>query len=113
MVKGLSSPCESAGWLGSRRSNERENHAGRRNRRNFLDTATQRVLGRVISNTNPANNLCYEQTDGITCVYNSSSSAVAALTPYLTPSTGAGYSLQTALSNAGNVSLPCTGNLPS
>ena len=27
-----------------------------------------RVLGRVISNTNPANQLCYEQTDGLTSV---------------------------------------------
>lgn len=75
--------------------------------------AEHRVLGRVISNSNPANNLCYEQTDGITCVYNGSSSAVVALTPYLTPSTGPGYSLQTALANASSVSLACSGGLPS
>jgi len=72
-----------------------------------------RTLGRVISNTNPANNLCYEQTDGITSVYNGPSSAVAALTPFLTPSTGPGYSLGTALAGAGAVVLPCTGNPPS
>lgn len=71
-----------------------------------------RVLGRVISNTNPANNLCYEQTDGLNAVYNGPKSAVAALTPFLTPSTGPGYSLETALENQSSVSLPCTGAVP-
>jgi hypothetical protein len=52
-----------------------------------------RVLGRVISNTNPANNLNYEQTDGLNAVYNGPKSAVAALTPFLTPSTGPAYTL--------------------
>ncbi len=71
-----------------------------------------RVLGRVISNTNPANNLCYEQTDGLNAVYNGPKSAVVALAPFLTPSTGPGYSLQTALGNQSSVSLPCTGAPP-
>jgi hypothetical protein len=71
-----------------------------------------RVLGRVISNTNPANNLGYEQTDGIASIYNGPHSAVVALTPFLTPSTGTGYSLHTALDNQASVSLPCTQNLP-
>ena len=71
-----------------------------------------RVLGRVISNSNPANNLAYEQTDGLNAVYNGPNSAVAALTPFLTPSTGPGYSLATALANQSAVSLPVSGNPP-
>lgn len=74
--------------------------------------AEHRVLGRVIGNNNPANNLAYEQTDGLNAVYNGPSSAVAALTPFLTSSTGPGYSLATALSNQAHVSLPVTGNPP-
>jgi hypothetical protein len=71
-----------------------------------------RVLGRVISNSNPANNRNYETNDGITAVYNGASSAVVALTPFLTPSTGPGYSLQTALANQGSVSIPVSGTPP-
>lgn len=71
-----------------------------------------RVLGRVISNTNPANNLCYEQTDGLTAVYNGPHSAVVALTPFLTSSTGPAYSLADALDKQSTVSLPCTGAPP-
>lgn len=72
-----------------------------------------RVLGRVISNTNPANQLCYEQTDGLTSVYNGKSSAVVALTPFLGAGTGkTAYSLQAALQGAAAVSLPCTGAPP-
>jgi len=72
-----------------------------------------RVLGRVISNTNPANQLTYEQTDGLTSVYNGKTSAVAALTPFLTPGAGkTAYSLQTALEGAPSISLPSTGGLP-
>lgn len=72
-----------------------------------------RVLGRVISNSNPANQLCYEQTDGLTSVYNGAHSAVVALTPFLQPGSGkTAYSLQTALAGAGSVSLPCTGGIP-
>ena len=37
-----------------------------------------RVLGRVISNSNPANNVAYEGTDGLNAVYNGPKSAVAA-----------------------------------
>ncbi len=47
-----------------------------------------RVLGRVISNTNPANNLNYQQTDGLTSVYNGKKSAVVALTPFLSDHSG-------------------------
>jgi hypothetical protein len=68
-----------------------------------------RVLGRVISNSNPANNRNYESTDGITAVYNGTTSAVVALTPFLTPATGPGYSLQTALANQASVSIPVAG----
>ena len=64
-----------------------------------------RVLGRVIGNENPANNLIYEQTDGLTSIYNGPGSAVVALTPFLTPSTGSGYSLTTALANLQSVVL--------
>lgn len=74
--------------------------------------AEHRVLGRVISNSNPANNLAYEQTDGLNAVYNGPNSAVAALTPFLTASTGPGYSLATALANQSTVSLPVTGDPP-
>jgi hypothetical protein len=71
-----------------------------------------RVLGRVISNSNPANNRNYETNDGITAVYNGSSSAVVALTPFLTASTGPGFSLATALANQGTVSIPVSGAPP-
>lgn len=74
--------------------------------------AEHRVLGRVIGNSNPANNLAYEQTDGLNAFYNGPNSAVAALTPFLTSSTGPGYSLATALANQGDVSLPVSGNPP-
>lgn len=71
-----------------------------------------RVLGRVISNTNPANNLAYEQTDGLNAVFNGPHSAVAALTPFLSASTGPGYSLATVLVNQATVSLPIPGSPP-
>ena len=74
--------------------------------------AEHRVLGRVISNSNPANNVAYEKTDGLNAVYNGPKSAVAALTPFLTPSTGPGYSLASALANEGAVSLPVAGKPP-
>jgi hypothetical protein len=66
----------------------------------------------VISNSNPANNRNYETTDEITAVYNGKSSAVVALTPFLTPSTGPGYSLATALANQASVSIPVMGAPP-
>lgn len=75
--------------------------------------AEHRVLGRVVSNTNPANNLNYQQTDGLTSVYNGKASAVVALTPFLAPGNGlTAYSLATALSGAGKVSLAATGAPP-
>ncbi len=75
--------------------------------------AEHRVLGRVISNSNPANNYCYEQNDGLDAVYNGPTSAVAALTPFLAPGSGlTAYSLAAALKNQASVSLPCSGGLP-
>jgi Ferritin-like domain len=71
-----------------------------------------RVLGRDIAGINQANNLNYESTDGLLSVYNGPNSAVAALTPFLTSSTGPGYSLATALSQAPMIALPSTGNAP-
>jgi hypothetical protein len=71
-----------------------------------------RVLGRVISNSNPANNLAYQQLDGLQSIYNGPNSAVAALTPFLTPSTGPGYSLTTANVNFKQVSVPVSGSYP-
>ncbi len=71
-----------------------------------------RVLGRVISNSNPANNRNYEQTDGLTAVYNGPNSAVAALTPFLTPSNGSAYMLGTALAGAPALGIYVQGALP-
>lgn len=71
-----------------------------------------RVLGNVIANINPSNNLNYEQTDGIESVYNGPHSAFAALTPFVTSSTGPGFSLQTALQGAGTVGIVVPGAPP-
>lgn len=71
-----------------------------------------RALGRVISNTNPANNLNFEQIDGLDTVYNGPKSAVVALTPFLTPSNGSPYTLAAALAGQGAVSLPVTDTPP-
>jgi hypothetical protein len=74
-----------------------------------------RVLGRVISNTNPANNLNYEQTDGLTSVYNGKNSAVAALTPFLSPGSGLrSLDFVDALRDAAqkNFLLATTGSIP-
>jgi hypothetical protein len=71
-----------------------------------------RVLGRVISNANPANNRNYEGVDGIYSVYNGSHSAVVALTPFLTSSTGPAYSFADALANAPSVAQKVGGGLP-
>jgi len=67
-----------------------------------------RVLGRVIGNENPANNLVYESVDGLTSIYNGTSSAVVALTPFLTESTGPAYSLATAISAVPMLSVEVT-----
>lgn len=74
--------------------------------------AEHRVLGQVILNANQPNDRNYEQTDGLLTVYNGPNSAVAALTPFLTPSTGPGFSLATALSQASTIGLPSTGGPP-
>lgn len=75
-----------------------------------------RALGRAINpspSAIPANNLNYQQDDGLSSVYHGAASAVAALTPFLGPGTGlTGYSLATALAGAANVSLATTGNPP-
>lgn len=47
--------------------------------------AEHRVLGRVIGNSNPANDKAFEQTDGLTGVYNGTVNAVQALSPFLAP----------------------------
>ena len=71
------------------------------------------MLERVISNTNPANQRSYEQTDGLTTVYNASASAVVALTPFLVPGPGkTACSFQTAFRGTPSVPLPSTGGLP-
>ncbi len=72
-----------------------------------------RALGRVIVHMPPtSNNLYYEQTDGLTSVYHGSGSAVAALTPFLTASTGTGYSLQAAIAGAATVGLASSPSNP-
>jgi len=71
-----------------------------------------RVLGRDIANLIPANNINYEETDGLTAVFNGATSAVAALTPFLTPSTGPAFSLAVALANQSTVSTPTVGGPP-
>jgi len=71
-----------------------------------------RVLGRVISSMNPANNRTYEWVDGIYSVYNGSRSAVAALTPFLTSSTGPAYSFAEAVVKSPSVELKVDVRLP-
>lgn len=65
-----------------------------------------RVLGFVITNTNQPNDRNFEQSDGLTSVFHGSASAVTALTPFLTPSTGPGFSLAAALGGATTIGLP-------
>jgi hypothetical protein len=74
--------------------------------------AEHRVLGGVILNENQPNNLNFEQTDGLLAVYNGPNSAVAALTPFLTASTGPAYSLEIALTGAATLGMSSTGNPP-
>jgi hypothetical protein len=72
-----------------------------------------RVLGRVIGGMEPANNLNYEQTDGLTSVYNGATSAVAALTPFLAPGNGLSpYALSPALAGAPAIIVPTMGTIP-
>jgi hypothetical protein len=72
-----------------------------------------RALGRVISNTNPANQYYYEQTDGVATVYNGADSAVAALTPFLGPGTGmTAYSLRSAVAGLQGYKPGVSGSIP-
>ncbi len=71
-----------------------------------------RVLGRDIASETPANNRHYEIVDGIRSVFNGTHSAVVALTPFLTASTGPGFSFADAIANASSVWLPVGGGLP-
>jgi hypothetical protein len=71
--------------------------------------AEHRTLGRDLAGAIPANNLTFEQTAGITSIYNGPASAVVALTPFLTASTGPGYPLYNALTSQHIVGLPTTG----
>ena len=72
-----------------------------------------RVLGPVIQNANQPNNLYFESTDGLTSVYHGSNSAVGALLPFLSQSSGTtGYSLATAVNGAGSVGLASSGSYP-
>jgi hypothetical protein len=61
----------------------------------------------------PADKLNYEQTDGLTAVYNGTASAVAALTPFIMPGTGkTAFSFTTALAGSEKVTVPTRGGLP-
>lgn len=77
-----------------------------------------RALGRAIGGgailpggSIPADNLCFEQTDGLTTVFNGPKSAVAALTPFVTGQapgfSSVPFSLATALNGAATVALDC------
>jgi hypothetical protein len=71
-----------------------------------------RVLGRDIESATPANNRNYELVDGIRTVFNGSHSAVTALTPFLTASTGPAFSYADAIGNASSVWYKVGGTLP-
>ena len=71
-----------------------------------------RTLGRVIANKNPANDRNYEVVSGVYSVYNGKHSAVVALTPFLTASTGPAYSFADAVANAPSVEVRTGGGLP-
>ncbi len=71
-----------------------------------------RILGRVISDMEPGDDVLYEQTDGLTSLFNGTSSALHVLTPFLTASTGPGYPLSTALANLNTLGLVVNGQLP-
>jgi hypothetical protein len=73
-----------------------------------------RALGRSINPILiPANNTNYELTDGILSVYNGPHSAVAALTPFLTPGAGkTAYELKPAHDFAYTVWTFVTGSIP-
>ncbi|MGH9758126.1 MAG: hypothetical protein ACRD4M_10340 [Candidatus Acidiferrales bacterium] len=61
----------------------------------------------------PADNVNFEQTDGLESVYKGFKSAVVALTPFITNGSGkTSFSYATAIANANKVSVPTTGGLP-
>ncbi len=70
-----------------------------------------RALGRDIGNSSPADNECFEMQDTITTVYNGTTSAVAALGPFVT---NGNISLQIALAGATSIigSGTCSGTAP-
>src|ERR1700722_8367467 len=74
--------------------------------------AEHRALGRDLAGLNPVNNRTYESTDGLRTVFNGQHSAVAALTPFLTSTTGPAYSLADALTGAPSVYLVTSGSPP-
>lgn len=71
-----------------------------------------RVLGSVILNANQPNNLYFEQSDSLTSVFNGNGSAVAALTPFLSPSNGSPYYLRDAINNSAPLIVASTGAAP-
>ena len=73
-----------------------------------------RALGRAIPpDLIPANNLNYEQQNGIFTVYNGTTSAVAALTPFLAPGSGlTEYDFVTAYNAAHTLTAVSTGTIP-
>jgi hypothetical protein len=66
-----------------------------------------RALGRDIAGLQ-ANNLNYESTDGLDGVYSGPNSAVVALTPFLTASTGKAYNLSDAIANMSSLVITST-----
>jgi hypothetical protein len=69
--------------------------------------AEHRALGRDIANLQ-ANNLNYESTAGLDGVYSGPNSAVVALTPFLTASTGKAYNLSDAIANMSTLVIAST-----
>ena len=75
--------------------------------------AEHRALGRDAAEIIPANNVCFEQANGITSVFNGAHSGFAALQPFLSAGPGkTGFSLQHALDGSGAIVLPCVGDPP-
>ncbi len=76
--------------------------------------AEHRALGRAITpNLIPANQLNYEQQNGIFTVYNGKTSAVAALTPFLSPGDGlTEYSFLPAYAACPDLVDGTTGSIP-
>lgn len=76
--------------------------------------AEHRALGRDAAEAIPANNVCFEQNDGILSIFHGPNSALAVLQQFLMPGPGkAAFMLKPALAGAPAIILPCTGNPPS